>query len=130
MNIATGDDCIAMISGTRNVLISNVLCGPCHGFSVGILVNSDGEDVENIDMRNCTLSSRSNGLRTKTWASPLSKTFKVFNFVYEDIMMNNVYKLIVIDQEYCPNSACNNQVSTFNPHSNSNIKPSLLFMPI
>lgn len=88
MNIATGDDCIAMISGTRNVWISNVLCGPCRGFSIGSLVNSDGEDVENIDTRNCTLSSRSNGLKTKTWASPLSKTFKVSNFVYEDIMMN------------------------------------------
>jgi galacturan 1,4-alpha-galacturonidase len=122
-NIGTGDDCIAMISGSKNVLISDVFCGPGHGISVGSLGRNDGEeDVENINVRNCTLSGTTNGLRIKTWALPLSKPLKASNFMYEDIMMNNVDNPIIIDQEYCPSRTCSNKVSIFNPHPNSNIK--------
>lgn len=46
MNVAAGDDCIAIISGTRNVWISYVLCGPGHGIGVESLGKNDGEDVE------------------------------------------------------------------------------------
>ncbi|PNX57119.1 polygalactorunase PG11, partial [Trifolium pratense] len=109
-NIGTGDDCIAIISGSKNVLISNVFCGPGHGISVGSLGRDDGEEnVENIKVRNCTLSDTTNGLRIKSWARTLSKPLKASNFVYEDIVMNNVYNPIIIDQEYCPGHGCSNK---------------------
>ncbi|CAJ2648442.1 unnamed protein product [Trifolium pratense] len=110
VNIGTGDDCIAIISGSKNVLISNVFCGPGHGISVGSLGRDDGEEnVENIKVRNCTLSDTTNGLRIKSWARTLSKPLKASNFVYEDIVMNNVYNPIIIDQEYCPGGTCSNK---------------------
>ncbi|CAJ2648443.1 unnamed protein product [Trifolium pratense] len=109
-NIGTGDDCIAIISGSKNVSISDVFCGPGHGISVGSLGHNDWEqNVENIKVKNCTLSDTTNGLRIKSWATPLSKPLKVSNFVYEDIVMNNVYNPIIIDQEYCPSGTCSNK---------------------
>nr|XP_012570904.1 exopolygalacturonase-like [Cicer arietinum] len=109
--IGTGDDCIAMISGTRNVRISDVFCGPGHGISVGSLGKNDGEeDVADIQVKNCTFSGTTNGVRIKTWPSPLSKTLKASNFNYEDIVMNNVDNPIIIDQQYCPSRRCDNQV--------------------
>ncbi|KAL5160027.1 Exopolygalacturonase [Glycine soja] len=107
VKIGTGDDCVAMISGTKNVRISNVVCGPGHGISVGSLGNNDGEtDVEDIVVKNCTFVGTSNGLRIKTWAAPLKKNLKASKFVYEDIVMNNVQNPVVIDQQYCPLHQC------------------------
>jgi len=131
VGIGTGDDCIAMISGTRNVWISDVFCGPGHGVSVGSLGKFDGEeDVDNINVKNCTFSDTTNGLRIKTWASPLTKTLKASHIVYEDIVMNNVDNPILIDQEYCPNRGCSNKVDTFNLHPNFNIKFKSLFFSL
>ncbi|TKY49521.1 Exopolygalacturonase protein [Spatholobus suberectus] len=108
VKIGTGDDCIAMISGTKKVRISNVFCGPGHGISVGSLGRNDGEtDVEDIVVKNCTFTGTTNGLRIKTWAKPLKKTLYASNLVYEDIVMNNVQNPIVIDQQYCPHNHCN-----------------------
>ncbi|XP_054817760.1 exopolygalacturonase-like [Prosopis cineraria] len=111
--ISTGDDCIAMISGTRTVRISEVMCGPGHGISVGSLGRGDGEeDVEDIVVKNCTFDGTSQGVRIKTWANPLSKPLKAYNFLYEDIVMNNVRNPIIIDQQYCPFPRCYTQVSS------------------
>ncbi|CDY65226.1 BnaCnng46170D [Brassica napus] len=45
-HIGTGDDCIAILSGTTNMDISNVNCGPGHGISVGSLgKNKEEKDV-------------------------------------------------------------------------------------
>lgn len=113
VNIGTGDDCIALISGAKKVRIMDVFCGPGHGISVGSLGKNDGEkDVEDIVVKNCTFSGTDNGLRIKTWASSLSKTLKASNFVYEDIVMDNVENPIIIDQEYCPYPPCKTQVCT------------------
>lgn len=110
-DIGTGDDCIAMISGTQNVQISEVACGPGHGISVGSLGKDDREeDVEDIVVKNCTFYGTSDGVRIKTWASPLKKTLKASNFVFEDIVMNNVGHPIIIDQQYCPHPPCKTQV--------------------
>ena len=120
VNIGTGDDCIAMISGARKIRILDVYCGPGHGISVGSLGKSDGEqDVQDIVVKNCTFNGTSDGLRIKSWAAPLSKTLKASHFVYEDIIMDNVYIPINIDQAYCPDPPCNNKVCTSCSHLNT-----------
>ncbi|OIV89411.1 hypothetical protein TanjilG_21905 [Lupinus angustifolius] len=113
VHIGTGDDCIAILSGTKNVNISKVYCGPGHGISVGSLGKHDDEvDVQDIHVKNCTFNGTSNGLRIKTWASPLNHTLKASNFVYEDIIIIDVEHPINIDQEYCPSGNCGNEVSS------------------
>lgn len=109
-NIATGDDCIAMISGTRNVRISRVICGPGHGISVGSLgKDEDEEDVEDIVVRNCTFYGTSNGVRIKSWANAMSKPLKASRFAFVDLIMDNVQHPIIIDQQYCGGHSCDNK---------------------
>ncbi|XP_027337385.1 exopolygalacturonase-like [Abrus precatorius] len=123
VNIGTGDDCIAMISGTRNVQISDVYCGPGHGISVGSMGKNDGEEnIQDIVIKNCTFNGTSNGLRIKTWASPLKETLYASNFSYEDITMNNVQQPIVIDQHYCPLRNCDPKEDSYVQISNVTYK--------
>ncbi|OIW04810.1 hypothetical protein TanjilG_15350 [Lupinus angustifolius] len=113
VHIATGDDCVAILTGTKNVNISNVYCGPGHGISVGSFgSNSDEFDIEDIFVKNCTFKGTSNALRIKTWASPLDHPLKASNIVYEDITIIDVEHPINIDQEYCPSANCGNKVSS------------------
>ncbi|KAG7639178.1 Parallel beta-helix repeat [Arabidopsis thaliana x Arabidopsis arenosa] len=105
-NIGTGDDCIAILSGTTNLDISNVKCGPGHGISVGSLgKNKDEKDVKNLTVRDVIFNGTSDGIRIKTWESSASKIL-VSNFVYENIQMIDVGKPINIDQKYCPHPPC------------------------
>lgn len=109
-DIGTGDDCIALIRGTKNVHINNVNCGPGHGISIGSLGKYEDEgDVSAIVVENSRLTATSNGLRIKTWAS--SYPSKVFDVTYRDITLNNVDNPIIVDQYYCPNSHCESKVS-------------------
>lgn len=103
--IATGDDCIAILSGTSHVDISYLTCGPGHGISIGSLGKYKGEkDVQNIKIRDSTLQDTDNGLRIKTWDSNIPLT--VSEITYTNILMNNVQNPIIIDQNYCPHFAC------------------------
>nr|GMD04146.1 exopolygalacturonase-like [Ipomoea batatas] len=108
VDIGTGDDCISFGPGSTNVVISEVNCGPGHGFSIGSLGKSENEpDVNGIIVRNCNITNTTNGLRIKTWAP--STPNKVYNITYQDIILNGVQNPIVIDQHYCPNNACQDQ---------------------
>ncbi|KAJ7950586.1 Pectin lyase-like superfamily protein [Quillaja saponaria] len=107
--ISTGDDCVAIISGSKDVYISNVFCGPGHGISVGSLGKyRDEDDVLGINVKNCIFNGTTNGLRLKTWASPYAT--KASDFTFQDIIMNNVENPIIIDQNYCPHPPCTLQV--------------------
>ncbi|KAH6756046.1 Pectin lyase-like superfamily protein [Perilla frutescens var. hirtella] len=101
--IKTGDDCISIGPGTRNLWIEKIQCGPGHGISIGSLGrNFDEDGVENVTVINSVFSGSDNGLRIKTWARP-SKGF-VRNVSYRNIVMKNVDNPIIIDQNYCPNN--------------------------
>lgn len=115
VNIGTGDDCIAILSGTRHLRISDVFCGPGHGISIGSLGKYEGEEnLSDIHVKNCTISGASNGVRIKTWASQLKNSLVASDIVFEDIIMNNVQNPIIIDQRYCPVAPCTYKVCTLN----------------
>ncbi|CAK9237163.1 unnamed protein product [Sphagnum troendelagicum] len=102
-NIATGDDCISIVSGSDNIEVENVYCGPgCHGISIGSLgENGATANVSQVQVKNCVMEGTTNGLRIKTWQGGKGLAY---NFVYQNISMINVTNPIIIDQYYCPSS--------------------------
>lgn len=107
--IGTGDDCVSIGPGSRNVHITKVVCGPGHGFSVGSLgMLKNEQDVVGVTVKNCTLNGTTNGVRIKTW--PSSPPGHASDIDFEDIIVNNAFNPIIVDQAYCPHKKCNNQV--------------------
>ncbi|KAG8379848.1 hypothetical protein BUALT_Bualt07G0132100 [Buddleja alternifolia] len=107
--IATGDDCIAINGGTSNVMISNIACGPGHGISIGSLgKNGRHEEVEAININNCTFNRTDNGVRIKTWQGGAgfarNITFSKINFIATK-------NPVIIDQYYCPHKKCSTKTS-------------------
>ncbi|QCE07914.1 galacturan 1 [Vigna unguiculata] len=108
-DIATGDDCVSLGDGSRQVLVQNVKCGPGHGISIGSLGKyKEEESVDGITIKGCTLKGTTNGVRIKTWPNEPG-TITVTNMRFEDITMDNVMNPIIIDQEYCPWNQCSKQ---------------------
>ncbi|KAL5781048.1 hypothetical protein ACOSP7_006077 [Xanthoceras sorbifolium] len=111
--IKTGDDCISMGPGSKNLLIDGVTCGPGHGISIGSLGNSAAEaGVQNVTVTGSVFTGTQNGLRIKTWGR--SSNGFARNIVYQNCVMHNVYNPIIIDQNYCPSNQC--------PHQSSGVK--------
>ncbi|KAK1396919.1 hypothetical protein POM88_006782 [Heracleum sosnowskyi] len=54
--IGTGDDCIAVSGGSSFVNITGISCRPGHGISIGALGKGGHDEVEEIHVRNCTLT--------------------------------------------------------------------------
>ncbi|KAJ9187196.1 hypothetical protein P3X46_002681 [Hevea brasiliensis] len=101
--LQTGDDCISIGPGTRNLHISRIKCGPGHGVSIGSLGRQLYEDgVQNITLTDSVFTGSDNGVRIKTWARP--STGFVRNVLFQNIIMRNVENPIIIDQNYCPNN--------------------------
>ncbi|KAJ8755434.1 hypothetical protein K2173_019232 [Erythroxylum novogranatense] len=101
--LQTGDDCISIGPGTRNLHMSNIKCGPGHGVSIGSLGKEYNEDgVQNITLTNAVFSGSDNGVRIKSWARPSNSYVR--NVLFQNIVMRNVENPIIIDQNYCPNS--------------------------
>ncbi|KAI5395722.1 hypothetical protein KIW84_062053 [Lathyrus oleraceus] len=96
--ISTGDDCIAINSGSQFINITDVFCGPGHGISVGSL-GKDGSyaTVEDVYVRNVTFTETTNGARIKTWTGGSGYARKI---TYEDIKLFGVKNPIIIDQQY------------------------------
>ncbi|KAM7489381.1 hypothetical protein LguiB_026865 [Lonicera macranthoides] len=112
-SIRSGDDCISIGPGTRNMWIERMACGPGHGISIGSLGNSLNEaGVQNVTVTNTVFTKTDNGVRIKTWARA-SSGFAT-NIVFRDLIMKNVANPIYIDQMYCPNNQC--------PHQSSGVK--------
>eukprot|EP00257_Ricinus_communis_P022771 XP_015582597.1 exopolygalacturonase clone GBGA483-like [Ricinus communis] len=103
--IKTGDECVSIGEGSQQVAIERVTCGPGHGISIGSLGRyHDEQPVVGVKVRNCRLTSTTNGIRIKTW--PASPTGIASNLHFEDITMNNVSNPIHINQQYCPYNKC------------------------
>ncbi|MED6145781.1 hypothetical protein PIB30_028389 [Stylosanthes scabra] len=99
--IRTGDDCVSIGPGTRNLWVEDIACGPGHGISIGSLgwgMNEAG--VNNVTVRTATFSKTMNGFRIKSWGRP-SNGF-VNDVHFEHALMTDVQNPIVIDQHYCP----------------------------
>ncbi|KAG7582100.1 Pectin lyase fold/virulence factor [Arabidopsis suecica] len=96
--IGTGDDCIAINSGTSNIRISGIDCGPGHGISIGSL-GKDGETatVENVCVQNCNFRGTTNGARIKTWQGGSGYARMI---TFNGITLDNVENPIIIDQLY------------------------------
>ncbi|KAL5703779.1 endo-polygalacturonase [Ranunculus cassubicifolius] len=110
-NIKTGDDCVSVGPGSKNVWIEGSNCGPGHGISIGSLGKTRVEQgVRNVTVKNVVFTESDNGLRIKTWARP-SNGF-VEGVLYQDIIMENVKNPVIIDQHYCPRRhGCSGQES-------------------
>ncbi|KAI3449451.1 hypothetical protein Pfo_006116 [Paulownia fortunei] len=97
--IGTGDDCVSIGPGNRNVLVARITCGPGHGISVGSLGKREEEtDVQGVTVTNCTLTGTTNGARIKTYHE--SPQINASGIVFQDILMNQVKNPIIIDQHY------------------------------
>ncbi|KAI5355097.1 hypothetical protein L3X38_007992 [Prunus dulcis] len=97
--IGTGDDCITIMSGSSNVRIAKIACGPGHGISVGSL-GADGAyaAVENVYVRDCSFIGTQNGARIKTWPGGSGYAR---NITFEHITLTATKNPIIIDQQYC-----------------------------
>ncbi|XVF79631.1 hypothetical protein PTKIN_Ptkin15bG0004600 [Pterospermum kingtungense] len=108
--IRTGDDCISIVSGSKNVRATSITCGPGHGISIGSLgAGNSAAYVSNVIVNKATLSGTTNGVRIKTWqgGSGYAKNIK-----FQNIVMHNVSNPIIIDQNYCDQQKpCSEQVS-------------------
>lgn len=109
--IQTGDDCISIGDGSKQIVVNQLTCGPGHGISIGSLGRYQNEQpVQGVYVTGCTLTNTQNGLRIKTW--PNSYPGTASNMHFDNIIMQNVGNPVLIDQEYCPWNQCNLNVST------------------
>jgi galacturan 1,4-alpha-galacturonidase len=109
--ISTGDDCISLGDGSRDILIQGVNCGPGHGISIGSLGKYQNEQpVSGVRVISCNLMNTMNGVRIKTW--PDSYPGSASDIHFENITVTNVDFPILIDQGYCPWNTCKPEVRT------------------
>lgn len=99
--VKTGDDCVSIGPGTKNLWIERLACGPSHGISIGSLAKDmDEEGVQNVTVKTAVIAYSTTGVRIKSWGRP-SNGF-VQGIVFQDILMRYVWNPIIIDQNYCP----------------------------
>ncbi|OWM78267.1 hypothetical protein CDL15_Pgr015086 [Punica granatum] len=112
-NIATGDDCVAINSGSSFINITGVTCGPGHGISVGSLGKGGAfETVEEVHVKGCTFIGTQNGARIKTWQGGSGYARKIS---FEDITLMASQNPIIISQFYSDSvttSRLNGTIST------------------
>ncbi|KAG0475934.1 hypothetical protein HPP92_012775 [Vanilla planifolia] len=116
--ISNGDDCISIGSGSLNIDIQNVTCGPSHGIRNGLTSSMDsigslGKQnsracVANITVRNAVIKQSDNGVRIKTWQGGQGSVSAV---TFDGIKMEAVRNPIIVDQYYCLSKPCANQTS-------------------
>ncbi|KAL4195220.1 hypothetical protein AMTRI_Chr05g63540 [Amborella trichopoda] len=107
--IATGDDCISIGDGTYDVNISQIACGPGHGISIGSLGQGGStETVERIYVWDSYFTGTTNGARIKTWQGGSGFARDI---AFQNLNFWNVENPVIIDQNYCPHTTCQDKKS-------------------
>eukprot|EP00253_Pinus_taeda_P022662 PITA_22662 len=106
----TGDDCVSIVTGSSDIHINNLTCGPGHGISIGSLGKDNSKNtVSNVVVNGASITGTENGVRIKTWQGGSGYVRQV---VFQNVKMTNVSNPIIIDQYYCaPSKSCQNQTS-------------------
>ncbi len=96
--IDTGDDNVALQSGSHDVLIEGLTCLHGHGISIG---SPTRNGLSHVIVRHCTFDGSDNGLRIKSYRG---NGGEVHDIVYSDIVMKNVRRPIDINMLYNGNA--------------------------
>ncbi|CAO2817286.1 unnamed protein product [Amaranthus hypochondriacus] len=99
-SVSTGDDCVSIVNESKDVHVSDLICGPGHGISIGSLGknHSKPDHVSNVLINHVKISGTTNGGRIKTWQGGRGYAKKI---VFQNIELHNVSNPIIIDQYYC-----------------------------
>ncbi|OWM70650.1 polygalacturonase At1g48100-like [Punica granatum] len=109
VDLACGDDCISIQTGSSSIYIHDVNCGPGHGISIGGLGKDNTQAcVSNVTVRNAAISNAMTGVRIKTWQGASGSAQ---NIIFSNIQVSEVQTPIMIDQYYCDHAKCKNQTS-------------------
>ncbi|XP_038905486.1 polygalacturonase At1g48100 [Benincasa hispida] len=105
-NLACGDDCISIQTGSSSVYIHDVNCGPGHGISIGGLGRDQTKAcVSNVTVRDVKLQNTMTGVRIKTWQGGSGS---VQGILFSNVQVSDVRTPIIIDQYYCDGGRCHN----------------------
>ncbi|KAK6913097.1 Glycoside hydrolase, family 28 [Dillenia turbinata] len=129
-HLACGDDCVSIQTGSSNVYIHSVNCGPGHGISIGALGKDNTKAcVSNVTVRDVAIQSTLAGVRIKTWQGGSGL---VQGVMFSNVQVTDVQTPIVIDQFYCGGSKCKNSSSAvaINGVTYENIKGTYTASPV
>ncbi len=96
--IDTGDDNVALQSGSHDVLVEDLTCLHGHGISIG---SPTDKGLSHIIVRRCTFDGTDNGLRIKSYRG---RGGEVHDVSYSDITMTNVRRPFDINMRYNGNA--------------------------
>jgi polygalacturonase len=97
-DIDTGDDNVALQSGSHDVLIEDLTCLHGHGISIG---SPTRNGLSHVIVRRCTFDGTDNGLRIKSYRG---NGGEVHDIRYSDIVMKNVRRPFDINMLYNGNA--------------------------
>jgi polygalacturonase len=110
--IDTGDDNVAIQSGSRDLLIEDLTCLHGHGISIG---SGTRTGVSHVIVRRCTFDGTDNGLRIKSYRG---NGGEVHDIHYSDIVMKNVRRPFDINLRYNGNANVQFDVGPRDPDPN------------
>lgn len=96
--IDTGDDNVALQSGSHNVLIEDLTCLHGHGISIG---SPTRNGLSHVIVRRCSFNGTDNGLRIKSYRGNGGEVHDIW---YSDITMKNVRRPFDINMLYNGNA--------------------------
>ena len=96
--IDTGDDNVALHSGSHDVLIEDLTCLHGHGISIG---SPTAKGLSHVIVRRCSFNGTDNGLRIKSYRG---NGGEVHDIRYSDITMRNVRRPFDINMLYNGNA--------------------------